>query len=108
VDWSSEGWLVIGGVRAETGRVAIMDVTTDGAQITERLSDLGSVSVSYLTAFPASPEDGRQVSDSVLYVARGAAYEALTDPTPLGATDLAEPVVNPPAGAAPTAPLFLR
>jgi hypothetical protein len=108
VDWSSEGWLVIGGVRAETGRVAIMDVTTDGAQLTERLSDLGSVSVSYLTAYPASPEDGRQVSDSVLYVARGAAYEALTDPTPLSAADLAEPVVNPPAGAAPTAPLFLR
>jgi hypothetical protein len=108
VDWSSEGWLVIGGVRADNGRVAIMDVTTDGAQLTERLSDLGSVSVSYLTAYPAGPEDGRQVSDSVLYVARGAAYEALTDPTPLGVGDLAEQVVNPPAGSAPTAPLFLR
>lgn len=108
VDWSSEGWLVVGGVRADNGRVAIMDVTTDGSQVTERLPDLGSVSVSYLTAYPAGPDDGRQVSDSVLYMARGTAYEALTDPTPLGVGDLAEPVVNPPDGAAPTAPLFLR
>jgi hypothetical protein len=109
VDWSSEGWLVIGGVRADSGRVAIMDVSIDGARSSDRLADLGSVSVTYLTAYPASPEEGRQNSDSVLYVASGAAYEALTDPTPVTTADLAVPPATPPAGAAPpTAPLFLR
>jgi hypothetical protein len=108
VDWSSEGWLVVGGVRSDTGRVAIMDVSIDGAEQSERLFDLGSVSVSYLTAYPASPENGRQNSDSVAYVAGGKAYEAFIDPTQITVGDLAFPVANPPAGAVPTEPFFLR
>ncbi|MCA2215563.1 LpqB family beta-propeller domain-containing protein [Jidongwangia harbinensis] len=106
VDWSSEGWLAIGGIREQNNRVAIMDVSIDGAQRSERLNDLGSVTVSYLTAYPAAPDSAH--SDSVVYVASGAAYEALVDPTPIGPADLADPVADPPAGAAPTAPLFLR
>ena len=107
-DWSSEGWLVIAGTRADTNRVAIMDMTIDGALTTPRLSDLGTEQVSYLTAYPASPVDGRQMSDSVAYVAGGGAYDALAEPTKITPADLVDPPANPPAGVVPTAPLFLR
>jgi hypothetical protein len=108
VDWSSEGWLVIGGILASNDRVAIMDVSIDGAERSDRLPDLGSVQVTYLTAYPARPADSRQNSDSVAYVARGAAYDAFVDPTPITVGDLALPVPNPPAGVAPTEPFVLR
>ena len=109
VDWSSEGWLVIGGTRADTGRVAIMDMTIDGALPSYRLPDLGTEQVGYLTAYPASPlENGRQTSGSVAYQAGGAAYDALADATRITAADLAQQAPNPPQGAVPTAPLFLH
>ena len=109
VDWSSEGWLVIAGPRADTERVAIMDITIDGALSRDRLKDLGTEEVTYLTAYPASPLDsGRQTSGSVAYVAGGVANQALLDATPITAADLAQPVPNAPAGAVPTSPLFLR
>jgi hypothetical protein len=109
VDWSSEGWLVVGGTREDTGRVAIVDMTIDGALTSYRLKDLGTEQISYLTSYPASPvENGRETSDSVAYVAGDAAYDALADATRITATDLAQPVANPPSGAVPTAPLFLH
>jgi Lipoprotein LpqB beta-propeller domain/Sporulation and spore germination len=108
VDWSSEGWLVVGGTRADTNRVAIMDMTIDGAMVSPRLADLGTEQVSYLTAYPANPVDGRQISDSIAYVAGGGAYDALADATKITVANLADPVTNPPAGVVPTAPLFLR
>ena len=108
VDWSSEGWLVVGGTRADTNRVAIMDMTIDGALVSPRLPDLGTEQVSYLTAYPANPVDGRQISDSIAYVAGGGAYDALADATKITTANLAGPVTNPPPGVVPTAPLFLR
>jgi len=108
VDWSSESWLVVGGTWADTNRVAIMDMTIDGAIVTPRLADLGIEQVSYLTAYPANPVDGRQLSDSIAYVAGGGAYDALADATKITVANLADPVTNPPAGVVPTAPLFLR
>jgi hypothetical protein len=108
VDWSSEGWLVLGGTRADTNRVAIMDMTIDGAMVSARLPDLGTEQVSYLTAYPAKPVDGRQISDSIAYVAGGGAYDALADATKITVANLADPVTNPPPRAVPTAPLFLR
>jgi hypothetical protein len=108
VDWSSEGWLVVGGVRAATGRVAIMDISIDGAQQSERLRDLGSVSVTHLSAYPQNPVEGRQNADAVAYVARGAAYDALVDPTPITVGELAVPPADRPAGVSPTEPFFLR
>jgi Lipoprotein LpqB beta-propeller domain/Sporulation and spore germination len=108
VDWSGEGWLVVGGTRADTNRVAIMDMTIDGAIVSARLPDLGTDQVSYLTAYPANPKDGRQSSDSIAYVAGGGAYDALADATKITVADLADPVTNPPARVVPTAPLFLR
>jgi hypothetical protein len=106
VDWSSEGWLVVGGIRADQNRVAIMDITLDGALSISRLDDLGTEQISYITAYPASPLDPRQTSYSVAYVAGGIAYNALTEPTKITSADLVNPPPNPPA--ATTAPLFLR
>jgi hypothetical protein len=107
VDWSSEGWLVVGGTGPDN-RVAIMDITIDGLQVSHRLSNLGTEKISYLTAYPASPVSGRHTSDSVAYVAGGGAYDALTQATKITAGDLVNPPANPPAGVVPTEPLFLR
>jgi hypothetical protein len=109
VDWSSEGWLAVAGVKpqVENGRVAVMDMTIDGAQRSERVTDLGDERVTYLTAYPANPTTS-QHADSVSYVAGNAAYDALQTALRITASDLAEPVANPPAGVAPTAPLFLN
>jgi Lipoprotein LpqB beta-propeller domain/Sporulation and spore germination len=108
VDWSSEGWLVVGGTLADTNRVAIMDMTIDGAMVSPRLSDLGTEQVSYLTVYPANPVDGRPISDSIAYVAGGGAYDALAEATKITVANLADPVANPSPGVVPTAPLFLR
>jgi Lipoprotein LpqB beta-propeller domain len=110
VDWSSEGWLVVAGVkpRADGGRVAIMDMTIDGAAYNDRLGDLGTERVTYLAAYPVNPATGRRVSDAVTYMAGDAAYDALAVAVRITVQDLAEPVPNPPAGVAPTVPFFLN
>ena len=107
VDWSSEGWLVVGGTGPDN-RVAIMDITIDGARSSARLDDLGTEQISYLTAYPASPVSGQQNSDSVAYAAGGGAYDALFEATKISPRDLVNPPANPPPGVDPTAPLFLR
>jgi hypothetical protein len=106
VDWSSESWLVIGGISPVNNRVAIMDMAMDGTQVNTRLPDLGTEPVTYLTAYPANPVDVRPISDSVAYVTRSGAYDALADPTKITTGELAETVANPPAGVAPSVPLF--
>jgi hypothetical protein len=106
VDWSSEGWLVIGGISPVNNRVALMDMTIDGAQVNTRIPDMGTDPVTYLTAYPASPLDGQQTSDSVSYVTGRGAFDALAGPTSITVNDLAEPVANRPAGVAPSMPLF--
>ncbi|BFU46818.1 LpqB family beta-propeller domain-containing protein [Krasilnikovia sp. MM14-A1004] len=108
VDWSGEGWLAVAGVRADTRRVAIMDVSIDGVLEYDRLQDLGTEEVSYLTAYPANPATGRVTSNSVNYVQGGVAYDALFEAVKITVANLAEPVQNPPAGVAPTAPFFLN
>jgi hypothetical protein len=107
VDWSSEGWLVVGGT-GPGKRVAITDMTLDGARTSSRLDDLGTEPISYLTAYPVNPVGGQQHSDSVAYAAGDGAYDALTEATKITARDLVNPSANQPNGAAPTAPLFLR
>jgi hypothetical protein len=106
VDWSSEGWLVIAGTAANNSRVAIMDMTMDGAQVNTRLPDLGTEPVSYLTAYPADPTGDRQTSDSVAYATNSGAYDALADATKITVADLSGQVANPPAGVVPSVPLF--
>jgi lipoprotein LpqB-like beta-propeller protein/sporulation and spore germination protein len=107
VDWSSEGWLVVGGT-GPGDRVAITDITLDGARISPRLDDLGTEQISYLTAYPANPVNLQQHSDSVAYAAGGGAYDALAEATKISFRDLVNPPASSPNGATPTAPLFLR
>ena len=110
VDWSSEGWLAVAGVKPASagGRVTVMDITLDGAQSSERVSDLGDVRVTYLTAYPANPTTTSQHADSVSYVAGNDAYDALPTAVRITTSQLAEQVTNPSAGAVPTAPFFLN
>jgi Lipoprotein LpqB beta-propeller domain len=108
VDWSSESSLVVSGVRPDTGRVALMDVSIDGASQVDRLSDLGNVKVSYLAAYPANPIRGAGDADAVAYVANNLAYDAFSDPQRIDARDVSGPVRNAGAAAPPTAPFFLE
>lgn len=108
VDWSSETWLTAAGPRAGNGRVAIIDVTIDGTVVSERLDDIGSEGVSYLTAYPVSQISGPDSSDTIAYVANGEAFDVLSVPVRIGVADLADQVPNPPSGVKPTAPFFLR
>ena len=110
VDWSSEGWLAVAGVKPASagGRVTVMDITLDGAQSSDRVSDLGDVRVTYLTAYAANPTTTSQHADSVSYVAGNDAYDALPTAVKITTSQLAEQVTNPPAGAVPTAPFFLN
>jgi hypothetical protein len=108
VDWSSEAWLTVAGARSDRNRVAIFEMTVDGSEVRSRLDDIGTESVSYLTAYPVSPVSGSDSSDTVAYVANGDAFDVLSGPVRIGVAELAVPVPNPPPGAEPTAPFFLR
>jgi hypothetical protein len=108
VDWSGEGTLAVAGVKPDSGRAAIMDVSIDGAAQTDRLSDLGSNLVTYLTAFPASPTQSEDASVPMAYVLGNAAYDE-TAPDKIDVGDLAQPVANPRPGVpSPNAPFFLN
>ncbi|MGW4946755.1 LpqB family beta-propeller domain-containing protein [Actinoplanes sp. NPDC004185] len=108
VDWSSETWLTVAGARVDKNRMAIFEMTLDGSFVSERLADIGTESVSYLTAYPVSPVSGTDSSDTIAYVANGDAFDVLSDPVRIVVADLAVPVPNPPSGVKPTAPTFLR
>ncbi|GAA3912354.1 LpqB family beta-propeller domain-containing protein [Actinoplanes auranticolor] len=108
VDWSSETWLTVAGARADKNRVAIFEMTIDGSFVSQRLADIGTESVSYLTAYPARPVSGTDSSDTIAYVANGDAFDVLSDPVRITVQDLAVAVPNPPNGVKPTAPFFLR
>jgi hypothetical protein len=107
VDWSSEGYLVVSGVRPDSQRVAIMEVSIDGAAQTYRLQDLGSNPVTYLTAMPANPTRGEETSGAIAYVQGNAAYDEV-EPDRITVGDLAERVENPPEGVLPGAPFFVN
>lgn len=107
VDWSSEGFLVVAGVRTDSGRVAVMEVSIDGSAHSFRLDDLGSNKVTYLTAVPANPGRGEETSSAVAYVQGANAYDEV-NPDRIEVSDLAEPVENPPKDVLPGAPFFLN
>lgn len=106
VDWGSEQSLLLAGVRPDTGRVAIMDVTIDGAAQSDRLADLGEPRVSYLAAYPANPVSNAG-ADVVSYMADGVAYDANAGPQRLTLADVAGSAPAPGATDVPTAPFFL-
>ncbi len=108
VSWSSETYLTVAGVRPND-RVAILDVTIDGALAGPiRLDDIGAEPVTYLTAYPSSPVNstGSEQSDTKSFMAGNSAYDVLSEPVPITPQQLVGPVLNPPA-TAPTAPFFL-
>ncbi|BCJ44586.1 hypothetical protein GCM10010168_13990 [Actinoplanes ianthinogenes] len=112
VDFSSEGWLTVAGVR-DNQRVTIEDVSIDGALEGERLRDLGSTAVDSLSVYPAGPLEsdrfnGRAFSRSVCYTSDGKAWEALSQPALIDAAKVAGPPVNQPAGTVPLAPFYLE
>lgn len=107
VDWSSEGLLVVAGVRRDAQRVAFLEVSIDGAAQDLRVADLGSNPVTYLTAVPANPLRGADTSGAIAYVLGNQAYDE-TDPDPIAVGDLAEAVPNPPKNVEPLAPFFLN
>ena len=104
VAWGSESLLVVAGVRPDSQRVAMMDVSIDGAGQTDRLADLGSNPVTYLSTVTADPSR-EATPPAVAYVLGGAAYDEL-NPDRLEASDLADPPPNPPPGVLPSAPFF--
>ncbi|MEV6346945.1 LpqB family beta-propeller domain-containing protein [Actinoplanes sp. NPDC051851] len=111
VDFSNEGWVSVAGVRSD-GRVAIIDVSIDGALSFERLADLGDKRVTYLTTYPANPLTanaitGRAYSGWVSYSSDGKAWDALSKAQQINAGDVAGGAGNQPAGTVPTEPLFL-
>jgi len=108
VDWSGEGTLVVAGVNAVTLRIAIGDVSIDGAAQTDRLGDIGSNKVTYLTAHPASPSLSQDTGVPVAYVLDGDAFDESSSSVPIDVRRLAQPVSNPRAGVQPTAPFFLH
>ena len=111
VDWSSEGWLAVAGVKptSDTGRVAVIDMTVDGTQGSDRVTELGDLRVTYLTAYPANPTSAtKEHADSVSYMTGNDAYDALQSVLRITVGDLAGSVPNPPNGAEPTAPFFLN
>jgi hypothetical protein len=109
VAWSSEGSVVVSGVRVDTGRVAIADVSIDGAQSTFRLRDIGTDQITQLAAYPINPITKTQVSEAVVaYVARGDAWNAPGYTAKIKTSEFAGGVSSPSASASHiTAPFFL-
>ncbi|MDI6098309.1 hypothetical protein QLQ12_06800 [Actinoplanes sp. NEAU-A12] len=109
VDFSSEGWLTVAGVRRDTERVSIMGVSVDGGLRSEVLPDMGKEPVTYVTSYPAHPVTGRQNSGAVLYsTGRRDAWEALSTAVPIDAGDLAGTTGEPRPDVVPEAPFFLN
>ena len=111
VAWSSEGWLVVAGIRPD-GRYTIMDVTADGAVANVRLEDIGTDAVNYLAAYPSNPKNTEEWAISESYVARGDAWDVSGSPLQIFAKDLygakaGDPKNNDPRNN-PTAPFFLN
>ena len=98
---------MVAGVRPDAQRVAIMELSIDGAEQTIPLPDLGSNQVTYLTAVPANPTRGEETSGTIAYMLNGAAYDEV-NPDQIQVADLADAVTDPPKGVLPTAPFFLN
>ncbi|WP_127499570.1 LpqB family beta-propeller domain-containing protein [Actinoplanes solisilvae] len=109
VAWSSETYLVVAGALRDAGdeRYAVLDMTIDGALSKTRLDDIGSQQVTYLTAYPSSPVNGGEWSDSESYMAGTEAYDVLSVAEKITVKQLAGPAPSPSSGGSPTAPFFL-
>lgn len=107
VAWSSETYLAVAGVRDDSPRYAVVDVTVDGAIRYTRLEDIGKGAITYLTAYPSNPVTGGDNAVTESYEVAGSAWDVLNAPERIGVSDLAGPTASPPPGQTPTAPFFL-
>lgn len=108
VDWFTETAVVVAGTRSDKDRVALMTSEIDGTSHLEVLPDMGTAPVTYLTSFPVSAVSSAVLPEATQYMANGAAFDVLSRSERIGVDDLAEPVADPPAGAEPVFPFFLR
>lgn len=106
--FSSEGWLLVAGVRATDNRTTILDVSIDGAVQNVRLADLGDQPVESLTAYPASPLSPNQTSGDVSYSYQGKAWEVLAGAQEISPDRVAGQPTQAPAKTVPTAPFYLE
>ncbi|MFI5890828.1 LpqB family beta-propeller domain-containing protein [Actinoplanes sp. NPDC051513] len=107
VAWSSETYLAVAGVRDDSPRYAVVDVSVDGAITYTRLEDIGKEAITYLTAYPSNPWTRGENADTESYEAAGGAWDVLNEPAPIKVGDLAGAPASPAAGVTPTAPFFL-
>jgi hypothetical protein len=108
VAWSSEGWLTVAGVATRTGRVAILDVSIDGALQHARLPDIGDKQVNHLAAYPTNPVDDRPNTNWVCFsTAAGLSFDAFSGANPIPVSSVYGVTGTPPAGAKPSDPFFL-
>ncbi len=108
VSFSSEGWLLVGGVRSSDNRTTIADVSIDGALQNPRVNDLGDKPVESLTAYPANPLWPNQTSGDISCSYQGAAWEVLAAPRQIGVDRLAGQPSQAPGSLVPTAPFYLQ
>ncbi|WP_433301177.1 LpqB family beta-propeller domain-containing protein [Actinoplanes sp. CA-030573] len=107
VAWSSETFLAVAGVREDSPRYAVIDVTADGALPYTRLADIGNRAVTYLTAYPSNPVTRGENSDLESYEAAGSAWDIIGEPSKIETVDLAGAPASPAPGVSPIAPFFL-
>ncbi|MEV0896314.1 LpqB family beta-propeller domain-containing protein [Actinoplanes sp. NPDC049802] len=107
VDFTSEGWLAVAGTDRSSKRIAIMEMSIDAALQSDRLADIGTNAVSYLTTYPANPETNRPTVSTLMYSTGTDAWEGLSTSVQLKAANLAGPSSEPRPGVVPGAPFFL-
>ncbi|GGN58647.1 hypothetical protein GCM10010112_12610 [Actinoplanes lobatus] len=107
VDFTSEGWLTVAGTDRRSKRIAIEDISIDAALQSDRLADIGTNAVSYLTTYPANPESNRPTGSTLMYSTGTDAWEGLSTSVQLKVGSLAGPSTEPRPGVVPGAPFFL-
>lgn len=106
VDFAAEDRLIVAGRNAAQG--AISEVTLDGVEVQDRVTDLGSAQVTYLAAYPLNPIRPNGTGGSqAAYVANNIAYSLLFSPNRIETTQLAQPPADA-VSSRISAPFFLE
>lgn len=110
VDWASETSVMVAGTDTDNDRIAIVETSIDGLRSLTIATDMGAEPVTYLAVYPISPLMRSRISpEAIEYMAKGAAFDVISvPPVRIGVSSLADPVTDPPSGAGPTNPFFLR
>ncbi|GAB7040236.1 MULTISPECIES: LpqB family beta-propeller domain-containing protein [Catenuloplanes] len=106
VDFAAEDRLIVAG--RKSGQSAIAEVTVDGIDEQDRVTDLGSAQVTYLAAYPLNPiRPNGSGGSQAAYVANNIPYSLLFSSNRIEPTQLAQP---PPDAVSSriSAPFFLE